>query len=106
MIDRADAHDAIPGLQMTPGVPGERCNTVPQPNAVALKPLGDPQRARPYLRVIRRVDCAFNGAGDHQSLGMIGSRMVEYAVTEQWPILHQTKHGVSSCIRVFDYVLE
>jgi hypothetical protein len=80
---------------MAPGIPGERGDTVPQPNAVALKPLGDPQRARPYLGVIRRVDCAFNGAGDHRSVGMIGSRMVKYAMTEQWPILHQTKHSAS-----------
>ena len=45
VIDRADAHDAVPGLDVARRVPGQRGDAVAKPEAVALEPLGDLQRA-------------------------------------------------------------
>ena len=39
VIDRADAGDAVPGLQVPPGVPGERRDAVAELHALLLKPL-------------------------------------------------------------------
>src|SRR5262249_53695515 len=99
VINGANAHDPVPGLEVAPRIPGKRGNTVPEPDAVPLEPLGNPQGARPHLRVVRGVDGAFHGTGDHRSLRIVGSCMVKNAVTKQRPILHQTKHSKFSIPR-------
>ena len=49
VVDRADAGDAVPGLEVPPGVPGERRDAVAELDAVALEPLRHLQRARADL---------------------------------------------------------
>ena len=51
VIERADPHDAVPGFEMPPGVPRQRCDAVAELDAVLFQPL-----ARPAARVraIRR----------------------------------------------------
>jgi len=44
--DRADAHDAVPGFEVAPGVPCDRGDAVPELDAVAIKPLRDLSGAR------------------------------------------------------------
>jgi hypothetical protein len=41
MADGADAHDAVPALQMPPGVPGDGGDAVAELDAVALQHLRD-----------------------------------------------------------------
>ena len=93
MIDRANSHDPVPRFEMAPGVPGERRDAITQPDAVAIEPLREAQRARAHLGVVRGVHMAFDRAGDDRSLGMVESGMVDDAVAEQRPILHQPEHG-------------
>ena len=39
VVDRADAHDAVPGLQVAPGVPGQRRDAVAELDAVPVEAL-------------------------------------------------------------------
>ena len=50
VIDRADAEDAVPGLQVPPGVPGQRRHPVAELDAVLVEPLRHLQRAGADLR--------------------------------------------------------
>ena len=45
VIDRADADDAVPGLEVPPGIPGQGRDAVAELDAVLLQPLRDLQRA-------------------------------------------------------------
>ena len=46
VADRADSHDAVPGFEMAPGVPGDGGDAVAELDAVAIEPLRYFQRAR------------------------------------------------------------
>ena len=45
VVNGANAGDAIPGFHMAPSIPGERGDTVTQLDAIALKALGNTDRA-------------------------------------------------------------
>ena len=60
VIDRADAHDAVPGFEMPPGIPSERRHAVAELDAAAVEPLRHPQRAHAQIGVIRGVERAFD----------------------------------------------
>ena len=94
MIDRADADDAVPGFQVPRGIPGERRHTVAELDAVFGEPLRDLERAGAHLRVIGLDDRAFDRAGDHLALAVELGGMVDDAVDQQRPILHQPEHGI------------
>ena len=96
VIDGADAHDAVPGLEMPPGVPGQRRHPVAELDAVLAEPLRHPQRPLAQVGVIRGVERAFDRAGDDLPLGIIGRGVVEDAVAQQRPVLHQPEHDVAS----------
>ena len=55
VVDRADAHDAVPGLDMPPGVPGQRRRRGRPLDAVAFEPLRHLQRAGADRRVVGRA---------------------------------------------------
>ena len=94
VIDRADAEDAVPGFHVPPGVPGQRRHPVAELDAVLVQPLRHLERALADLPVVRRVDRAFDRARDDRPAAVLDRGMVDDAMAQQRPILHQTEHGV------------
>jgi hypothetical protein len=95
VIDGADAGDAVPGLEMPPGIPGERRDAVAELDAFLLEPLRDFQRALAHLAIVGAVDRTFDRAGDHLRGCRAGSRRVDDAMAQQRPVLHQSEHWAS-----------
>ena len=93
VVNGANAGDAIPGFHMAPSIPGERGDTVTQLDAIALKALGNTQRAQPHITVIRVMEGAFHGTADDLPPRMLDGGVVQDLVHQQGPILHQSKHG-------------
>ncbi|MGY4486337.1 hypothetical protein ACVWWR_005528 [Bradyrhizobium sp. LM3.2] len=94
MADGADPHDAVPDLEMAPGVPGDRCDTVAELDAAALQHLRDLERALVDLGIICAMDRSFDRARDDLLLAMNPGGVFDDPVAEQGPVLHQTKHSV------------
>ena len=92
MADRADPHDAVPGFQMAPGVPGDGGDAVAELDAVAVQPLRDFQRAIVNFGVIGAMNRAFDRPRDDLLRSMISRRVFDNPVAQQRPILHQAKH--------------
>ena len=83
VIDRADAHDAVPGFEVPPGVPGQRRHAVAQLDAIAFEPLRHAQRAGAELGVIGGVDRPFDRARDHLPLAVIDRGVIDDAMAQQ-----------------------
>src|SRR6202142_2610137 len=94
MIDRADAEDAVPGFQVPPGVPGQRADPVAELDAVLGELLRDLQGASADLRIVGLDDRAFDRPGDDLALAVKLGGMVDDAVKQKRPILHEPKHGI------------
>ena len=92
MADRADAHDAVPGLEMAPGVPGDGGDAVAELDAVAVEPLRDLQCAIANFGVIGAMDRAFDRAGHDLLRSMDGRGVLDNPMTKQRPVLHQSTH--------------
>src|ERR1700723_2221934 len=92
MADRADPHDAVPCFEMTPGVPGNRGHAVAELDAVALQPLRDLQRALVDFGIIGAMDGTFDRPGNDFLRAVDRCCVFENPVTQQRPVLHQTKH--------------
>ena len=105
VVDRADAEDAVPGFQMPPGVPGERRDPVAELDAVLLQPLRDLQRARADLaRSWWSMDRSFDRARDDLAFAVKRGGVVDDAMAQQRPILHQAEHGIP--LLVIDIILD
>ena len=92
MADGADAHDAVPGFKMAPGVPGDGGDAVAELDAVAVEALRDLQRAIADFGVIGAMDGAFDRSR-HDLLGAVDRRgVLDNPVTKQRPVLHQSTH--------------
>ena len=92
MADGADAHDAVPGFQMAPGVPGDGGDAVAELDAVAL---AGAARLSARGRGFRRNWCDGWGLRPIASrlLACRGTcRVLDNPVTKQRPILHQSTH--------------
>ncbi len=61
VIDCAATHDAVPGFQMPPGVPGQRSDAVADLDSVLLEPLGHLQRTAAHRGIIGAMDRTFDG---------------------------------------------
>src|SRR5487761_2738996 len=92
MADRADAHDAVPCLEMAPGVPRNGGDAVAEPDAFAIEALRDLQRALVDFGIIGAVDGAFDRSCYDLLGSMDGRRTFENTVTQQRPVLHQPTH--------------
>src|SRR6516162_603321 len=92
MIDRADSENAVPALEMPPSIPSKRCHPVTKPHAVAFEPLRDAERATTNLGIVRCVHRPFDGARDDRPLSRIGRGMIDDAMTQKRPVLHQAQH--------------
>ena len=77
---------------MTPRVPRDGGNTVAELDAVAVEPLGDLQRALVDFGIIGAMDGTFDRPRDNFLLAVDCCRVLENSVTQQRPVLHQTKH--------------
>jgi hypothetical protein len=96
VIDRADAGDAVPGLEMPPGVPGERRDAVAEPEAVPGQALRHLQGARADLAIAGAMDRALDRARHDWPRRMLRRGVVDDAVDEQGPVLHEALHGLYS----------
>src|SRR5262245_6933934 len=94
VVDRANPEDAIPGFNVAPGVPRKRCDPVTLLDAVLVQPLGNFQCAAAHVGIVGRVDWTLNRARDDLPPAMIFGGMVDAAMAQQRPILHQAEHGI------------
>ncbi len=93
VVDRADAGDAVPDLEVPPGVPGDRADAIAEFDPVLLQPLGDAQRVAPDVGIGRLDDGALDRPRDHLAAAVIEPGMVDDLRDQQRPVLHQTEHG-------------
>src|SRR5262249_22198526 len=96
VVHRAHSEDAVPAFQVPPGVPGHGGDAVALLDAIALQTLRHLQRAGADLRVIAGGDWPLDGARDHGAVAMLDGGVIDDAMAQEWPILHQAKHGQSS----------
>ncbi|MEY9315059.1 hypothetical protein ABIF29_001858 [Bradyrhizobium elkanii] len=92
MADRADPHDAVPDLEVAPGVPGDGGDAVAEVDAVAFQALRDLQCAGMDLGVGGAMNGAFDRPRHDFLRAVIFGGVLNNLVTQQRPILHQTKH--------------
>ena len=94
VIDRADADDAVPGLQMPPVFQASVATRSPSlMPSLSSRCATFSARAR-ICSVVGFDDRAFDRAGDDLALAVKLGGMVDDAVDQQRPILHQPEHGV------------
>src|SRR5262245_5132360 len=92
VIDRPDAGDAIPGFEVPPRLPGDRRDAIAELDAVLLHSRRDLERALTPLAVVGAVDWAFDGAGHDLAVAMLNGSVVDDAMAQERPILHQAEH--------------
>src|SRR5215510_15442691 len=80
---------------MAPRVPGQCRHPVAEPDAVLVEPLCQSQGAGADLGIVGGVKRAFDRAGDDWPLGVVDRGMIDDAMAQKRPVLHQPKHGVS-----------
>src|SRR4051812_23531075 len=78
---------------MPPRVPCQRCNPIAGLDAVALEPLRELQRSLADLGIVRGVNRSFDRAAYDRTTAMLDRGVVDDAMAEERPILHQAKHG-------------
>ena len=93
VVDRAGAGDAVPGFEVPPAVPGERADAVADADAVLDEALSHLERALADRGVARLVDRPLDRARDHLAIRMVGRGMIDDAVHQKRPVLHQAAHG-------------
>jgi len=92
VIDGAYARNAVPALQMTRGVPRQGRDTVADADAIAVKTLCELQGASPDFGVGRAMQRAFHRAGNNRTVGVLDRRVINHAVDQKRPVLHQSEH--------------
>ena len=89
VIDRADAGDAVPGLQVAVPVPRQGGDAVARLDPVARQALGDAHRARAHIPVVGAMDRALHQPRHHFPIRMLDRGEVDDLVNQQRPFLHQ-----------------
>src|SRR5665213_1737978 len=92
MADGADAHDAVPDLEVAPGIPRNGGDPVAELDAVAIQALRNLQRAIANFGVIGAMNGAFDRSCHDLLRTMEPGGVFDNPVTKQRPILHQTTH--------------
>jgi len=92
VIDRADARDAVPGFEVSPRVPGQRRDPVAGPDPLAVETFCDPECPAADLAVGRAMHRSLDRAGQHGPVAMLDRRVVDDAMHEKGPVLHQAEH--------------
>ena len=99
VIDRAKTEDAVPGFQMPPRIPRECCDAVAELDAVLLQALRYLERAGANFGIVGCMDRPLDRARDDLALAMVYGGMVNDAMAQQRPTLHQAEHGVPLSVR-------
>src|SRR5262245_51711033 len=84
---------------MTPRIPSEGRYAVAEFDAVFLQPLRHLERTGANSRIVGRMDRTFDRARHHLTRAMICGGMINDAMAQQRPILHQAEHGFPLSIR-------
>jgi hypothetical protein len=92
VVDGADAGDAVPGFQVAPGIPGEGRHPVARLDAIAHQALRHLLGPGADIRIGRGVDRPLDRARDDAAPAVIGRRMIDHAMNQQRPVLHQPEH--------------
>src|SRR6202012_370494 len=71
-----------------------RGDAIAKSDAVAVEPLPDPQRAGADLGIVGLMDRSLDRAGDDGAIAMIGRGMIDDAVAQKRPVLHEPEHGI------------
>jgi hypothetical protein len=91
----------IPGFQMPPGIPGERRHPVAQLDAVFLQPLRHLERAGADVAVVGGADRPLDRPADDFAVAVKQSGVIDDAMAQKRPVLHQPKHGIPPVILLF-----
>jgi hypothetical protein len=75
-----------------PGIPSQRRYPITKPQAVAFEPLRHAERAFADFGVIGRVHRPFNGSRDYGPRAGIYGGVINDAMAQKRPVLHQAKH--------------
>ena len=94
VVDRPDTQNAVPGLEMTPCVPGHRGDTIAHPAAIPVEALSKLERASANLCIVGSVERTFDRSRHDLPLSVVDSRMIDDLVAEQRPFLHHSKHMI------------
>src|SRR4029078_13711062 len=92
VADRADSHDAVPGFEMAPGVPGDGGDAVAELDAIAVQPLRYFQRAHMNFGLIGAMNWTFDRPRDDFLRAVILRSVLDNPMAKQRPVLHQSKH--------------
>ncbi|MND79599.1 hypothetical protein D3C80_713450 [compost metagenome] len=94
----ADAHDAVPGLDVVCGVPGQGGDTVARMHAPGLQRVRHPLGATMNGPIGGALDRPLDGASHDLAVRVPILGVIENLVDRQRPVLHQTQHRIpSSC---------
>jgi hypothetical protein len=96
VVDAAHAHDAEPGLEMVAGVPGQRGDAVAGLKTLAGEQLRDLLRAGADTGIGGAHDRPFHRARDDLAVRVLAGSEIDDLVADERPLLHQSKHSVSS----------
>ena len=99
MVDRADAHDPVPGLQVAGGVPAQRRDAVADAVAFPVEALRRPEGALPERGIGGAHDRPLHRARHDLPVAVLARRMIEDLVAQQRPFLHQPEHGSLPCFQ-------
>ncbi|MNN11760.1 hypothetical protein D3C81_1247300 [compost metagenome] len=95
---RADAHDAVPGLDMVGGVPGQGGDTVTGLHAPGLQRVGHALGPSVNGAIGGAFDRPLDGSRHDLAVRVPVLGVIENLVDRQRPVLHRTQHRVpSSC---------
>ena len=96
VIDRAEAGDAVPGLEVAVAVPGQGGHAVAELDPVALQTFGDLERPFADLGVGRPVHRTLDRPRRDLLVRKLDGREVDDLVHQQRPFLHPSEHCASS----------
>ena len=88
----ADAHRAIPGLDMAGGVPGQGRNPVALLDSISQQRVRALARAEIEIRIGRPDDRPLDGPGHDLARSVVQVSMLDHLVDGQLPVLHQAGH--------------
>ena len=94
VINRASAGDAVPAFEMPVAVPRQRRDPVADLDSVAVKPLGDFQRAFTDGAIVGGVHRPFDSPRDDLLVRELDRGEIDHLVHEEGPFLHPSQHAI------------
>src|SRR5579883_1791398 len=100
----ARAGHAIIQFEVSPGIPGQRRDTIALGDTEACECAGDALGAGGDLPVVGAVDDACRITRDNLGLRMPGRDVFDQVRDQEWPVLHESKHEYPPDFRKWKYV--